>query len=763
MDKLIIETTESGDVKERDEQDVSTPADFTSPDVLYDDLIEAVKKYHPSDDMTDIRRAYAVAAEAHKNQKRKSGEPYIIHPLCVAIILAELEMDKETIIAGLLHDVIEDTPMTYEDVADQFGDEVAMLVDGVTKLTKLNYKQDKVTEQAENLRKMFLAMAKDIRVIIIKLADRLHNMRTMQYQPREKQIEKSRETLEIYSPLANRLGISKIKIEMDDLAMKYLMPEEYNDLYHKVEEMRPGKEAFIRDMIKEIADHLKSHGIKAEVDGRIKHLFSIYRKMVSKKKTFDQIYDIFALRVKVETVTDCYTVLGLLHEKYTPVPGRFKDYIAMPKQNNYQSLHTTLYSKSGQPFEVQIRTFEMHRIAEYGIAAHWKYKEGIQGKPADAEESKLTWLRQLLEWQKEMPDNEEFINSVKDDFSLLSEKVYCFTPSGDVKPLPAGSCPVDFAYAIHSAVGNRMVGARVNGQLVNIDYKLKSGDQVEIITSQNSKGPSRDWLNIVKSPQARNKINQWFKKNLKEDNIARGKDLLQAYCKNRGIQLPELLKPEFMDKTCSKYGYRDWDSLLASVGHGGLKEGQVVNKLQDEYEKKRKASLTDADVLRSISEDAKERPADKNSTGVLIKGVRDLSVRFSKCCNPVPGDEIIGYITRGRGITIHRTDCVNVLSLPASERNRLVEAQWEHTTSKNGSYAAELTLYGLNRVGLLIDVSKIFSDAEIDVKFLNSRTNKHEQATINVGFDVRDKDELARIEGKLRKIKGVTDVARTTG
>ena len=491
-EKIVLEQDKNIKTKEV-ERPVDTPADFTSPEVLYQDLITEIKKYHPSSNLSDIEKAYKVAYKAHEGQKRKSGEPYIIHPLCVAIILAELELDKESIIAGLLHDVVEDTVMTSEDVEKEFGSEVALLVDGVTKLTQLNYEHDKIEVQAENLRKMFLAMAKDIRVIMIKLADRLHNMRTMQYQSPAKQIEKSRETMEIYAPIAHRLGISKIKVELDDLSMKYLMPDVYNDLVEQVNLNRPGREAFIKSIIKEVGMHISNAGIEAEIDGRVKHFFSIYRKMVNQNKTLDQIYDIFAVRIKVDTVKDCYAALGVIHEMYKPIPGRFKDYIAMPKPNMYQSLHTTLIASNGQPFEVQIRTYEMHRTAEYGIAAHWKYKEGKSGAPSN-EEAKLSWLRQMLEWQTEMSDNKEFLSSIKSDLNLFSDNIYCFTPTGDVKNLPAGSCPVDFAYSIHSAVGNKMVGARVNGKLVTIDYELKSGDRVEIITSQNSKGPSRDWL-----------------------------------------------------------------------------------------------------------------------------------------------------------------------------------------------------------------------------------------------------------------------------
>ena len=655
--------------------------------------------------------------------------------------------------------------MTSEDVAKEFGDEVALLVDGVTKLTQLNYQHDKIEVQAENLRKMFLAMAKDIRVILIKLADRLHNMRTMQYQSPAKQVEKSRETMDIYAPIAHRLGISKIKVELDDLSMKYLMPDTYNDLVKQVDINRPGREAFIKSIIKEVGMHISNAGIEAEIDGRVKHFFSIYRKMVNQNKTLDQIYDIFAVRIKVDTVKDCYAALGVIHEMYKPIPGRFKDYIAMPKPNMYQSLHTTLIASNGQPFEVQIRTYEMHRIAEYGIAAHWKYKEGKTGESNKNEEAKLSWLRQILEWQRDMSDNKEFLSSIKNDLNLFSDSVYCFTPTGDVKTLPAGSNPIDFAYSIHSAVGNKMVGARVNGKLVNIDYEIKNGDRIEIITSQNSKGPSRDWLSMVKSTQARNKINQWFKQELKEDNIIKGKELVSSYCKGKGIVLSEINKPEFIEKALRKYGYKDWDSIMAAVGHGALKEGQIVNKLNEEYLKTKKAEVTDKQVLDTIvASESKEKDKEKKGKGgIVVKGIHDVAVRFSKCCNPVPGDEIVGFVTRGRGITIHRTDCINILNFPATERARLIEAEWEQPENNSEKYSAEINIYAGNRKGLIVDISRLFTEANIDVRFMNSRVNKKSMATINLGFVVSGKEELNRLIDKLRKIDGVTDIERATG
>lgn len=744
-----------------------TPADFTSPEDLFQDLLNTIRSYHPSTDLSMIEKAYGVALKAHKDQKRKSGEPYIIHPLCVAIILAELELDKETIIAGILHDVVEDTILTVSELAEQFGEEVALLVDGVTKLTQLSYSKDKVEIQAENLRKMFLAMAKDIRVILIKLADRLHNMRTMQYQTPIKQIEKSRETMDIYAPIAQRLGISKIKIELDDLSLKYLEPEVYKDLAEKISSKKEEREEFIANVVTDVSEHIEQTGITAKIDGRIKHFFSIYKKMVNQNKTLEQIFDLFAVRILVDTVKDCYAALGVIHEMYKPIPGRFKDYIAMPKPNMYQSLHTTLIGPQGQPFEIQIRTFEMHRTAEFGIAAHWKYKESQDGKHTqDTEEAKLTWLRQILEWQRDLSDNKEFLSLLKNDLDLFSDSVYCFTPKGDVKNLPAGSNPVDFAYSIHSAVGNKMVGARVNGKLVTIDYVIQNGDRIEIITSQNSKGPSRDWLNLVKSTQAKNKINQWFKTELKEDNIIRGKEMMVAYCKTKAIVLSDLLKPEFMEACMRKYGFRDWDSIYAAVGHGGLKEGQVVNKLQEEYTKKHRKEITDEKVLDAIAEVRMDRPAVvKSKGGIVVQGIHDVAVHFSKCCSPVPGDEIIGFVTRGRGVSVHRTDCINIINLSEEERARLIDAEWDISEDKKGNelYTAEIKIYANNRNGVLLDVSRIFTENKVDVTSMNVRTSKQGTATISVGFEIRGVEQLNAIVAKLRNVESVIDIERTTG
>ena len=748
--------------------------EFVAPEELYQELIMHVQKYHPSDDISMIEKAYKIASEAHKNQTRKSGEPYIIHPLNVASILADLEMDKETIVAGILHDVVEDTVMTDEDLKREFGEDVALLVDGVTKLEKIplsgsnmDVSEAKLEMQAENLRKMFLAMAKDIRVIMIKLADRLHNMRTLKYQKPESQQRIARETLEIYSPIAQRLGISKIKVELDDLSLKYLEPEVYYDLVEKISARKSEREQYIQSIVNEVREHIDKAGIKAHIDGRVKHFFSIYKKMKNQNKTLEEIYDLFAVRIIVDSVMECYAALGVIHEMYKPIPGRFKDYIAMPKPNMYQSLHTTLIGSKGQPFEIQIRTTDMHKAAEYGIAAHWKYKEASDGKKVEAqEEEKLVWLRQILEWQQDMSDNREFLNLLKSDLDLFSDNVYCFTPNGEVKNLPKGSTPIDFAYSIHSAVGNKMIGARVNEKLVTIDYQIKNGDRVEIITSQNSKGPSRDWLNLVKSTQAKNKINQWFKNEFKEDNMVKGKELLATYCKTKSITLANLLKPEYMETIQRKYGFRDWDAVLAAIGHGALKEGQVVNKLIELYDSEHKKEVTDEEILQAIVESNINKPVKmKNKGGIIVKGITDLSVRFSKCCSPVPGDEIVGFVTRGRGISVHRTDCVNVINLPELDRVRLIDADWQAAdhTSVQEKYVAEIVIYAMNRNGLLADISKALTEKNINIISMNTRTNKQGIATLQTNFEISGREELNRVIDKIRGIENVIDIERTTG
>ena len=743
--------------------DLATPDDFTTPDEIYQVLIDKMKSYHPSDDFSLVEKAYRMADAAHEGQKRKSGEPYIIHPLCVAIILAGLEMDKETIIAGLLHDVIEDTEKTREDIEREFSPEVALLVDGVTKLTQLSLSQDKIEIQAENLRKMFLAMAKDIRVIIMKLADRLHNLRTLQYQTAEKQVEKARETMDIYAPLANRLGISKIQVEMDDLCMQYLYPDIYRDIRDKLDEMLSERGDFINEIVAEVKQYISEADINAEIDGRVKHIFSIYKKMKTQGKTLDQIYDIVALRIKVETVRDCYAALGIIHEKYKPIPGRFKDYIAMPKANLYQSLHTTLIGHGGRPFEIQIRTYEMHRTAEFGIAAHWKYKES-GSKEVSTEEEKLNWLREILEWQNDSDDNHEFMNAVKSSLDLFQDHVYCFTPAGDVKTLPRGSNTIDFAYAVHTAVGNKMIGARINGRVVPIETEIRNGDRVDIITSQNSKGPSRDWLSMVKSTQARNKINQWYKNEYKADNLQKGKSAMEDYCRAKGLNLSELLVPEYMEKTLKRYNYTEWDTLMAAVGHGGLREGQIVNRLLEEKRRVEEKNRSDSAVLEEIRDKKGDEEYESPKGTIKVRGIHDVAVRFSKCCSPVPGDDIVGFVTRGRGISIHRTDCINVVNMSETDRVRLIDAEWvEADGTSNFEFTTEINVFAMERNGLIFDLSKVFNEENISIKGMNARTSKAGKSTIDISFNVKSKEDMNRLVSKIRNIQGIIDIVRPQG
>ncbi|MEY8320738.1 bifunctional (p)ppGpp synthetase/guanosine-3',5'-bis(diphosphate) 3'-pyrophosphohydrolase [Lachnospiraceae bacterium 46-61] len=730
---------------------------------LYKELINKMNTYHPTKEFDMIEKAYRLAVEAHKEQKRKSGEPYIIHPLKVAYILAELELDKETITAGILHDTIEDTQYTYEDIANIFSEEVANLVDGVTKLGKLSY-STKEEMQAENYRKMFLAMAKDIRVILIKLADRLHNMRTLNYMTEAKQREKAQETLDIYAPLAHRLGISKIRTEMEDLCFQYLNPDAYYDLKEKIEKKQIERESFVKAIVSDLKQKMEQSGINGKVEGRSKHFFSIYKKMVNQNKTLDQIYDLFAVRAIVDTVRDCYGVLGVVHTMYTPMPGRFKDYIAMPKPNMYQSLHNTLIGPEGEPFEVQIRTWDMHRTSEYGIAAHWKYKEGKGNKKGTSEEAKLTWLRQILEWQQDMSDNKEYLDTIKLDLNIFNDQVYAFTPQGKVISLPKGSTTIDFAYMIHSAVGNKMVGARVDNKMVSIEYKIQNGDRIEILTSQNSRGPSRDWLNIVKSSQARTKINQWFKKEFKEENILKGRDLIDKDIKKKNYTPSELLKTEWINIVLNKFGFRDWDALCAAVGHGGVKEGQVTNRLIEELlreKKKQEAKNTLLDVLNHDIPQKLERH--KSKSGVVVKGVGDVAVRFSKCCNPVPGDEIVGFVTRGRGVTIHRTDCINVMNLIEEDRQRLIDAEWdiEGKGMANVSYLASIRIIGTEKVGLMLEVSRVFTEEDVSVKSLTIKTTKS-TAIFDVSIEVKGKEQLEKIIKRLMKLKDILEIERMT-
>ena len=727
----------------------------------FENLISKVKANNPNADTDKIRRAYELACDAHKDQKRISGTPYITHPLAVATIVADMQMDVDSVCAALLHDVVEDTAYSIDDIKERFGEQVALLVDGVTKLDKISF-SSKEERDMENLRKMFLAMAADIRVIIIKFADRMHNLRTLISMSEDKQREKARETLSVFAPLAHRLGMYKIKWELEDLSLKYIDPIAYYEIMKGINQKRQEREKFIDIIKRDLKKKLQELGIECSIDGRPKHFYSIYRKMYTQNKTLDQIYDLFAVRIIVNTVSDCYAALGAAHELYKPMPGRFKDYIAMPKPNMYQSLHTTLIGPEGQPFEIQIRTFEMHRTAEYGIAAHWKYKENITGTVMQKEEEKLSWLRQILEWQRDTSDNKEFMNFVKTDLDLFAEQVYCFTPAGDVKNLPSGSTPIDFAYAIHTAVGNKMVGARINGRQVPIDTKLNNGDRVEIITSQNSAGPSRDWLNIVKSAQAKTKINQWFKHQFKDENISRGKELILAYCKSKGLDYSLYSKPEYQERVYKKYNFNDWEATMAAVGHGGIKEGQVVNKLIEEYNKDHTEQPDDKEILEAYA--LKRAPHSSHGQGgIIVKGADDVAVRFSKCCSPVPGDEIIGFITRGRGISIHRTDCVNVLCMSEEDRNRIIDAEWQQDAVAENTYLTEINIYADDRSGILFDITKILSEANISVNSINSRTSKQGKATITISFSIKSVDQLNTIIAKIRNVESIIDIERTVG
>ncbi|HHX62194.1 MAG TPA: bifunctional (p)ppGpp synthetase/guanosine-3',5'-bis(diphosphate) 3'-pyrophosphohydrolase [Epulopiscium sp.] len=734
------------------------------PDMIYNRLMDTVRLYHPSEDLSMIGQAYDLAYNAHKDQLRKSGEPYIIHPLEVACILADLELDKESIVAGILHDVIEDTDYTFEDISKMFSEEVALLVDGVTKLGQIQYtssnKEAQKTEiQAENYRKMFLAMAQDIRVVLIKLADRLHNMLTLKYMSPAKQIEKAEETMLIYAPLAHRLGISTIKVELEDLALRYLEPEVYYDLVHKIAKKRVERIEYIDAIIKEIKVKLEEAGVHAVVEGRPKHFFSIYKKIINQNKTLDQIYDLFAVRAIVDNVKDCYGALGVVHEMYKPIPGRFKDYIAMPKPNMYQSLHTTLMGPEGTPFEIQIRTEDMHRTAEYGIAAHWKYKDGNHETGQDQSEEKLAWLRQILEWQRDMSDNQEFMDALKVDLDVYTDQVYVFTPTGELLTLPKGSTPIDFAYNIHSAVGNMMVGAKANGRIVTFDYIIKNGDRLDIMTSQNSKGPSRDWLKIVKSTQAKTKINQWFRKQFKEENIVRGKEMLEQYTKRKGYNLSDLLTNKTIESVLRKNGLTSWDSLCATVGHGGIKEGQVVQRLIEDHEKGIVKPFPD--ILSADKEEKKKSTSSKS--GIIVKGVGDLAVRFSKCCNPVPGDEIVGYITKGRGVSIHRTDCVNMIHLPEDERKRLIESEWQlECKLEDRTYVTEIQVRALDRMGIILDISRVLTDMKIHVKTLNARSTKNDEAVFNIKIEICNVGQLDLIIHKLLQIGDIIEIIRAS-
>jgi len=721
----------------------------------YNKLLEKLKSNGKEYNWELIDKAYKFACIAHEGQKRSSGEPFVTHPLQVAYILAEMEMDTATIVAGMLHDTVEDSSFTYENTLKKFGEEIANLVDGVTKLAKIPY-TNKQEIQAENFRKMFLAMSKDIRVIIIKLADRLHNMRTLKYKPREKQIEIARETLDIYAPLAHRLGIYRVKWELEDLSFRYLYEKEYYDLVEKIAKKRKEREEYIENIMKTVAEKARELGIEAHIDGRPKHLYSIYTKMRKQHKELDQIYDLFAIRVIVNTVKDCYAILGLVHELYKPMPGRFKDYISMPKPNMYQSLHSTLIGPEGIPFEVQIRTWEMHRIAEVGIAAHWKYKEG--GRQDEVLSEKLAWLRQLLDWQKDTTDPDEFMENLKID--LFTDEVFVFTPKGDVKCLKAGSTPIDFAYAIHSDIGNRMIGAKVNGKLVNLDYELKNGDIVEIITSATSKGPSRDWLKKVKTSQARSKINQWFKKEKRDENIKLGKELFEKELKKHGISAHQLLRQDIFEAAFKKYNFHEIDDMYAAIGLDAISSGKAISKLKEEYRKplppeEQKQFLEEE--RKELGKKQKERPAPE--TGVIVKGIENCLVRLSRCCNPVPGDDIVGYITRGRGVSVHRKDCLNVRN-NINDDERLIEVAWYK--GKAASYQTELSIKAHDRTHLLLEVTNVISNAGIPLKAINARTTKDNVALMNLTVEITDTDQLERIINRIRRVPDVFEITRNS-
>ncbi|WP_138159078.1 RelA/SpoT family protein [Peptoniphilus catoniae] len=711
---------------------------------MIDELIKKIQKYNPDLDVDMLKRAYNMAYEHHKGQKRNSGEDYIVHPLNVAMILADMNMDTPTIIAGLLHDTIEDTDVTYDDIKNEFREEIADLVDGVTKLKKLNYKT-KQEKQAENIRKMVLAMAKDIRVIIVKLADRLHNMRTLEYMTDAKKKEKAMETLEIYAPIADRLGMSRIKWELEDSSLRYLDPENYYQLMDMVNKRRNEREDIINRTIAILKENLDKVNIKADIHGRPKNFYSIYKKMKIKGKAFDEIYDLSAIRVLVDDIKDCYGVLGVVHTLWKPIPGRFKDYIAMPKPNNYQSLHTTVIDDNGETFEVQIRTYKMHQTAEYGIAAHWKYKSGTT-KTTSFDEN-LTWLRQLLEWQKEFNDPNDFIETLKIDF--FADEVFVFTPGGDVINLPEGSTPIDFAYRIHSAIGNTCTGAKINGRIVALDYILKSGDIVEIITNSNS-GPSRDWLKIVKSNQAKKKIQQYFKVKDRDINIERGKENLEHEAKRLGYRVSDIVKEDWLNEIKDKMSLNSLDDLYAGLGFGSITINQVFSKLIDIYKKENKSEPPIVEPTPS----AKQNKISQD--GIIVKDIDNVKVRFAKCCNPVPGDEVVGYITIGRGISVHRVDCANIKGL--KDTDRLIEVYWD--SDEGASYNTEIEVRAFNKGNVISDVASKINASKIALRSLNARVNKDKDLYLNLIVEIKSKEELTKILDKIRKIDNVIDAYR---
>ena len=719
------------------------------------DVIKRMKMNKRKVNTALIQKAYNFAAEHHKGQKRMSGEDYIIHPLNVAYILADLQMDDSTICAALLHDVVEDTDVTNEDIVKNFGEEIAEMVAGVTKLSKIQYVTIK-EEQVENYRKMFLAMGKDIRVILIKLADRLHNMRTLSNLKRDRQIANAKETMELYAPLANRLGIYSLKSELEDLAFRYLYPEEYRELVMSIEKKREERIEFINKIMNEIRVDIKKQKIVAEVTGRAKHLYSIYRKMQRDNITIDQVYDLFALRIIVNSVKDCYAALGVVHDLYTPMPGRFKDYIAVPKPNMYQSIHNTLIGPKGTPFEVQVRTWDMHRVAEYGIAAHWAYKEANKFKKSNVvvTEDKLAWLRETLEWQKDMQDPDEFLKTLKTE--LFEDEVYVFTPKGEIKTLPRDATPIDFAYTIHAEVGHKMVGCKINSKMMPIVTPLKSGDIVEIITSDTAKGPSRDWLKIVKSSSAKTKIQQWFKKTEREENIEKGKDILDKEIKKIGMSHSDLFKPEWIQVVLNRYNYNSVEDMYASIGFGGISPNKIITRLLEEYKKEHEEDVIEEKIQELVTEAPRKNSAPKS--GVSVKGIDNCLVKFSKCCNPVPGDDIIGYITKGRGVSIHRKDCTNLKDL-LSEEERIIEVEW-YDEKEKAEYNVDIQVLANDRTGLLADVVKEITSKKINIMGVNTKTSKDRIATIDVTLEVQDIEQLNQIIKQIRKVDSVYEVTR---
>ena len=721
------------------------------------DVISKKKEVSKKADTKLIMKAYNLAAEKHKDQKRGSGEPYIIHPLNVAYILSSIGMDDNTLCAALLHDVVEDTDVTQKDLTDLFGQEISDMVAGVTKLSTIQFATLEET-QVENYRRMFLAMGKDIRVILIKLADRLHNMRTLKYLKRDRQIANAKETLELYAPLANRLGLYSIKAELEDLGFKYMYPEKYYDLVESINKKKDERLKFIEKIMDDIRVQLKKQRIDAEVTGRAKHLYSIYRKMIRDNCTIDQIYDLFAMRIIVNSVKDCYAALGVVHEMYSPMPGRFKDYIAVPKPNMYQSIHTTLLGEKGTPFEVQIRTWDMHKIAENGIAAHWAYKEanflGRGKKNVIVTEDKLAWLRETLEWQQEMQDPEQFLDNLKRE--LFEDEVYVFTPKGLIKVLPKGATPIDFAYSIHAEIGNHMTGCKINSKMMPIITPLKSGDIIEIITSDNSKGPSMDWLKFIKSAQAKNKINSWFKKEKKAENIEKGKISIDKELKRLGLSHDKLFKTDYITPMLNRYKYKDLDEMYAAVGFGANSAGKVIARMLIEYRKDHKEEEIE-EKLEELSKAKAERKAKPSSNGIIVKGIDNCLVKLSKCCNPLPGDEIIGYITKGRGVSVHRKDCVNVKDL-LKEENRIIDVSW--VEEKQASYNVDIEISANDRSGLLADITKALSVAKANIVGINAKTGKDRIAIIELTLETKNIDELNSILKAIRKVDSVYEVTR---